>query len=183
MNIITAQQVEAALPKIESGLRQYCWIQSHVRRVDVRNDAEFQRRYNAFYRVRRSRDWRTHYFSMMESHKSQDAVFADALHQLRRCTGRIEASFASKLIATLNPRKPVIDKFVLGNLGLRLPYYSAKRREERTVGVYDDLCGAYEVFMGTPEAHRICGRFAEVYPWADVTDLKKVDLVLWQTRE
>ena len=37
-------------------------------------------------------------------------------------TGRIEASFASKLVATINPRMPVVDRIVLKNLYWRLPY-------------------------------------------------------------
>jgi hypothetical protein len=41
--------------------------------------------------------------------------------ELHRTTGRCEASFASKLSATIGPTMPVIDSVVLRNLNLRLP--------------------------------------------------------------
>jgi hypothetical protein len=119
----------------------------------------------------------------MEASKVQAITFSQALRTLRELTGRIEASFASKLVATLDPNKPVVDKFVLDNFGLRLPYYSTDNRESKTIQVYSQLCRKYEGLMACPIAHIICANFAKMYPWANITDLKKVDFVLWQIRD
>ena len=64
----------------------------------------------------------------MQVSKAQCINFPEALRALRERTGRLEASFASKLVATLDPNKPVIDKFVLSNFNLRLPYHGAANR-------------------------------------------------------
>lgn len=101
---------------------------------------------------------------------------------LRQHSGRIEASFASKLVATLKPTTPVIDKFVLKNFGLRLPYTYAPGRERKTVAIYDKLCSRYEALLHSPTGRLICARFSERFPQSDIEDLKKIDLVLWQHR-
>ena len=57
----------------------------------------------------------------MECARSGGFDFSLTLVELFAATGRIEASFASKLHATLHPNAPVTDSVVLENLGLRLP--------------------------------------------------------------
>jgi hypothetical protein len=75
--------------------------------------------------------------------------FPQARNEINRRTGRLEASFASKLVATLNPSAPVIDRFVLQNFGLKLPSWSSRDREFRTVDIYRALCIAYESLLNT----------------------------------
>lgn len=69
-------------------------------KLDVRADGEFQRMFNGFYRVRWNEGWRRVYFDMMERSKPRGIAFGAALRALRDRTGRLEASFASKLVAT-----------------------------------------------------------------------------------
>jgi hypothetical protein len=123
-----------------------------------------------------------HYYEIMERAKTNTLGFREVLLELKKRTGRLEASFASKLIATLHPHQPVIDKFVLKYFRLRLPYPYEKERERKVVEIYEMLCRNYANFMSMPTARAICDRFEAKYPWAAITDLKKVDLVLWQTR-
>jgi len=179
---ITDAVIDAALLKIEQGLRKYLWIQANVHQCDVSVDRGFQKTFNKFYRVRRNDIWQQCYYALMESAKNTDITFRDALATLTRQTQRLEASFASKLVATLHPDKPVLDRFVLVNFGLRLPYFSAHDRESRTVLVYDELCSRYEVLLKNRDGEMICTKFRAKYPWAEITELKMIDLVLWQSR-
>jgi hypothetical protein len=88
------------------------------------------------------------------------------------------------MIATLNPSKPVVDKFVLANFGLRLPYYyqDDRTRMTKTIELYDQLCSKYDELLRTLLGKRICEKFDKIYSSTDITDTKKVDLVLWQVR-
>ena len=52
----------------------------------------------------------------MEIAKRDELKFDVVLDLLHQETNRYEASFASKLIATINPSMPVIDSIVLKNL-------------------------------------------------------------------
>lgn len=184
MITLTETQIEEALPRIDKGLRSYCWLQNNFINCNVSIDREFQSRYNAFYRVRRNAQWRKKYFSLMESTKTTHGVnFEYALHWLFKSTGNFEASFASKLVATLNPDVPVIDRFVLANMDLRLPYPHEDNRERKIIAVYNELVTRFSELMNTPSIKVLYSRFDQYYPHnINISNLKKVDLVLWQLR-
>lgn len=56
--------------------------------------------------------WCRPYFRLLEDAKAAPISFADALRSIRERTGRLEASFASKLVHTVDPTLPVLDRFV-----------------------------------------------------------------------
>jgi hypothetical protein len=97
------EQIDSALERVKVGLDRYWWIQQRVFKCDVSIDLEFQRRFAGFYRVRRALAWRTAFFSLMERAKRTRIEFSDALGEIRSRSDRIESSFASKLVATLDP--------------------------------------------------------------------------------
>lgn len=97
-------------------------------------------------------------------------------------TSRIEASFASKLIATVNPNLPVIDRFVVKNIGLKLPNYNNSSRIDLLVNLYEQLTTQFEHYLLSPEGETLTSEFDKFYPNAAITNIKKLDLVLWQIR-
>jgi hypothetical protein len=182
MHTLDEHEIQAALDRLEHGLNQYLWLQSHVRSYDVSASEEFQRRFNAFYRVRRGLQWRSTYFALLEFAKVEGIDFPQALREISSRMGRIEASFASKLVATLDPSTPVIDKFVLEHFELRLPRWGLADREPKTVDLYRELCDRYQTFIQSPAGRMIRELFDGRYPQSEVSELKKIDLVLWQIR-
>lgn len=180
---LTEKQIEETLPRIDKGLRRYCWLQNNFINRNVSIDREFQFRYSSFYRVRRNAQWRKKYFNLMESTKTIHNVdFGYVLHWLFLNTGNLEASFASKLVATLNPDAPVIDRFVLANMDLRLPYPYEDNREGKMIAIYNELVFRFDELMRTPVVKLLYCRFDQYYPHINISNLKKVDLVLWQLR-
>ena len=182
-SMISGTEVKNALDKIEGPLRKYCWIQERVHRCDVRKDDEFQRRFNGFYRVRRGPKWQECFYDLLETAKQRTIAFPEALSELQRRTGRFEAVFASKLVATLDPTKPVIDAVVLGHFGMCLPAYTSPSRESKTIEAYNELARKLRGLLESGSGKLILDAFRLRYPLADVTNLKKIDLVLWQIRE
>jgi hypothetical protein len=145
-------------------------------------NAEFQRRYNGFYRVRRGATWQVPYYRLMERSKTRRTTFAEALTSLAAESGRVEASFASKLVATLDPSQPIIDQHVLRNFGLRMPYAQEANRLDKVIELHAELQRRYGRLLGSDVGRAICDRFRLRFPAADIGDLKRVDLVLWQHR-
>jgi hypothetical protein len=182
MRALTPDKIQTALNRLETGLDRYLWLQCRVRSCDVDKDVEFQRCFSGFYRVRRDSRWRSEYFGLLESSKVKGIDFPEALKEINRLTGRIEASFASKLVATLDPSKPVIDKFVMQHFELRLPRWGSSDREAKTMDLYYDLCDKYHTFIQSPTGKMIQELFESRYPNPDISELKKIDLVLWQIR-
>lgn len=102
---------------------------------------------------------------------------------LHNTTGRVEASFASKLVASVNPDLPVIDAFVLRNLGLRLPRAGViDSRLRRMVDLYDQIQRLFAEYLETAVGRRLIVSFEQAYPGRGLTPVKTLDLVLWQAR-
>lgn len=165
------------------GLEKYVWIQQHLFVTNVAKDKEFQRHYNGFYRVRqRKMEFYNYYYTWMENMKNCKVTFEETLQYLSVNTGKYESSFSSKLVATINPEQPVWDTVVLGNIGLKPPNPSCNNRAEKIVGLYYELENWYKSFLNTPEADNMISLFNETYPDTAITNIKKIDLILWQKR-
>jgi len=50
------------------------------------------------------------------------------------------------------------------------------------VRLYDELRDGYRDFIPSPTGTLICSLFDNRFPGSGLTDLKKIDLVLWQLR-
>jgi len=180
---LNRSQIDAALTRVGEGLRQYLWLQARVADADCfHRDTEFRRRFNRFYRVRRSPAWQETFYDLMARAHREGLQFPDVLHALHERTSRVEASFASKLVATLDPSQPVIDAFVLKNVGLRLPAHAATNRAARICQVHNELAARVAAFLSSEPGAYLVSQFRRTYPDATITEVKMLDLVLWQTR-
>jgi hypothetical protein len=75
--------------------------------------------------------------------------FEHILRTLLAETGKVEASFASKMAATLDPSSPVIDRHVLSYVGRKLPI-SVKDTEKRIgiiVGIHKEMGDEFGIFL------------------------------------
>jgi hypothetical protein len=179
---LTIGQVQAALPRIANGLAKYSWLQKEFPIRDVSSDSEYRKRFGGFYRVRRSASWRDTFFQILERGKSAPLTFGEALRALQAGTGKVEASFASKLVATLDPVQPVIDSVVLKNIGFKLPAAASADRFSEIESLHRRLAEVYWEYLASESGRDLVKRFRESYPDAQVTETKMLDLVLWQSR-
>ncbi len=154
--ILTKADIETALPRVAAGLKKYQWLQAQRDTCDLRSDPEYRKRFNGFYRVRRGQDWQDKFYDLLERKKGQTVPFAELLDSLHRTTGRFEASFASKLLATIDPNMPVIDSVVLRNLNLRLPASSSRQRSARIHEIHSRLVTCFRDFLTTEMATVCC---------------------------
>jgi hypothetical protein len=133
--------------------------------------------------VRRDANWQQTFFKLLEEGKTRPPHFEDVLRTLHSETGRVEASFASKLIATLDPSQPVIDSVVLGNLRRKLPPRGdVSARLGKIIRLHGYLAQTFASYLKTENGRYLVRRFREVYPDTRLSKVKMLDLVLWQTR-
>jgi len=166
--------------RIEKGLIKYLNIMDRFRSCDASTDYTFQRIYKGFYRVRRNDDFCRVYFKYMEEHKNDLSVnFNSIISHLYRETGRIEPSFSSKLLATINANAPVWDSHVLSQLSIKPPSYSVNDRLQATIETYKELACWYYEYLQTENANEIIACFDSLLPYKQLTSVKKIDLVLW----
>lgn len=175
--------ISRALDNLEIGLSKYITIMDLLTKVDVSKDNNFQRLYNGFYRLRqRTPEFYSDYYDFMEKSKNQDICFEEVVYHFNNKFHRIEASFSSKLAATINPNLPIWDSVVMKNLALKKPPNAHKDRLKETVEIYKKICTWYKDFLVTHDARTMVSMFNEKYPYAQITDVKKIDFILWQIR-
>jgi hypothetical protein len=179
------QGIIDAIRKALPGIGRYIAIMDTLYSVDVSSDVQFQKMYNAFYRVRQKQaTWYAAYYQLMQESKGKSPTFHFVLAELSsRLGGAYEPSFSSKLVATLNPWRPVWDKHVLKNTGHTPPSYSSPTKQADAIQAYASINAWYVDFMRTDKAKRWVRLFNEnVDLYFKITDIKKVDFILWQTR-
>jgi len=117
----------------------------------------------------------------MEANKARTGItFAEILAHLSAIQGSVEASFASKMLSIINPEMPVLDSMVLYKLGLKKPSPKSPSRMDETVVVYHKICEWYTNFFGKEDFTKWIALFDEHFPNSGISDVKKVDFVLWQ---
>jgi len=174
---------QKTIGNIKIALEKYNYIMSNLRKTDVSSDKEFQKKYNGFYRMRqRQTQFYQLYYDYLEQTKNTEISFEKTLKYFDEKLSRIEASFSSKLVATIDPTKPVVDEFVLKNLGLSKPKNYSKNRIEQTIELYNKIEQTYKEFLLTNQGKDLLIEFDRYFPDTDLTDTKKLDLLLWQTR-
>lgn len=180
-----SRDVLKAIGQAQPGIRKYLALMDMFGTVDVADNRTFQRAYNGFYRVKqRTPLWYETYYRFMEKGKGLAPTFSDTLDHLHQATGRYEPSFASKLVATLNPDRPVWDAHVLRNLGAKAPAYYSRTKIHDAKNCYAEIDNWYQSFLASAEGAEWLGLFDERVPQHDkLTNIKKLDFILWQMRD
>ena len=168
--------------RIQSGLITYCKLMEMFQKVDVSKDADFQRIYDGFYRVRRNASWRKVYFDYFQSVKNSNVTFKDIITHMYEEKGTIEASFSSKMLATINPDIPIWDQYVLKKLGIEQKYYYSNKDQQLKDAIenYDKIVEWYK----NKVTEDYIKEFDDNFPnYKQISSTKKVDWLLWGIRD
>ena len=183
MPVLSASDGQSAIAsslELAWGLPRYARIIHRLRSVDVSANAEYQKDFSRYFRVRRDSEWKRIFYAELERLKPVGAEFEPVLNYLYEETGLVEASFASKLVAVIDPTKPILDSKVLAYLGLRIGGSSPERRLSAAFQAYYHIVEWYEAYLARPEAAENIKLFDSLLPgYTWVSDTKKIDFLLW----
>jgi hypothetical protein len=183
---LTTEQIDTSLENAKEGLVKYLAIQKRLNDLagkPLKNNSDFRKSFNGFYRIRQKPAvWYDAFYELLDESRSQPVDFPTTLRSLYEATDRYEASFASKLVATLNPHMPVIDSIVLKNLNTRLPYQNDPDRFDTICALHEEINRCYSEYLQSEQGKYLVSQFQNAYPNAEVTEVKMLDLVLWQSR-
>ena len=170
----------------------YLRLAQEVASLDVSSAQaeDFRRRFNGYYGVRRNEAWRIQYYAAFQLAKdSLDPaadLFASVLKEMNGLQGRTEASFASKLVATLRPESPVIDSVVRSFLR-RYVTLPTIQGHDSACAFYRQLSWAMSELSASPQAHawsaNFDAAFANVPGAAGIHAVKKLDFLIWAGAE
>lgn len=161
-------------------IEDYIYIMENLRQVNVFFDDDFHKKYNSFYKVRRNADWRKIYFNFLENNKLRnDLTFEEVLKYIYNETGFIEASFASKLLATINPNMPIWDKNVLNYFKIKFYTKKTTNKIDLSIKVYDDLCIEYKKMLEDQQVLDEIKRLKGLIENYSITNTKILDFIIW----
>ena len=173
-------------PALKSGLVKYQYLMDRLHRTDVSADAEFQRVYRDFYQMRRfySDDFARRYFRLMEDLKDSFSMsFPMAMERIKHIQGTYEMSFSSKMAHTIAPQHPIWDSVVAaGHFKMRAPAAGCKDREQKCCLRYQEFTDKFYRYMATEEGKTLLCLFDEAFPNSGISDVKKIDFILWQDK-
>ena len=174
----------AGLAQRHADLSRYAYTVDQLHRTNVEEDLAYQRTFNGLYGVRRNADWRGRFYRIFEQQKSNaDIEFGEVLRSIFESTGRVEASFASKLIATVDPTRAVYDSIVRSNLGLRTRTGSGLEKIADAVDDYQAIQAHLDALIRADRFPLLRQRFDREFPQLkEFTDIKVLDLLIWQIR-
>ena len=202
--VFTNNEIEAALKRRVNGIKTYFELMKGIEKSIID-----ETKYRNFYKMNRGRfspDFYEEYFNCLKEYlkredikqlKSTDVekiapIFEETLRRLKDKSGRVEASFSSKLLSTVNPNLAVWDGNVLSHLDkdkVKAPYSNKDKDIQigETVRTYKALNNAINDLINN-EGEQYIKIFDKVvsdaklecdYPLSKVTPTKKIDLVLW----
>jgi hypothetical protein len=186
------QRLQDGLPKVLLALKKshfdrYSFLRGRLPVSDVTNDRDFQRTFNGLYRVRqRSAEWKLAYYGLMERSKLKPGPdFAATLNALYTTTQRVEASFASKLVAIINPDLAVYDSVVAQNLCFTPPrqYRPTEERLRDFVLLYKGLNERMNRLIRHQSFPAMSNALEQAFPDYGITPIRRMDLLLWQLRQ
>lgn len=174
---------KSKIEKIHIGIKKYQFLRQRLYETDVSAERDFQRAFNGFFRMgRRTEGYYRDYYCYLQ-HKESGIDFAKALTYLYERHGRLEMSFVSKMVAMVNPTLPIWDSVVTkGHFGIVAPYANVKDRLQKGIEKYEQYCRSYSIYMQTAEAKAKIKEFDKLFPNTKITDVKKLDFMLWQER-
>ena len=162
-------------------LDPYVKIQTSFMDVDISADKDFRKTFTNFYRLRLPKGY-DEFFDYFEKSKTRKIGFESILTELQCITGRVEASFSSKLLHTINTASPVIDSLVFAKLGWSLPKSTEPQRIRKTADTHNKLTKFYKGALENEKWRIISAHFEERINYANyvISEEKKLDTLLWK---
>jgi hypothetical protein len=172
-----------SLIKKKSRINTYFEIMQEFNKFNFKDNDNFRKKFNGFYKIiRRSSEFYNMFYYYLEKNKTKNIKYEEVLKYFYDNFGKIEKSFSSKLLATINPNMPVWDSIIISKLGIKVPSYSVKNRFEIVVEIYYKIIEWFNQYLCTDNSKECIKVFDEVFPNNTITNIKKIDLVLWSIR-
>lgn len=194
MNIVDPRET------MMQSLHDACSFNSYKKTLDLTKnisiDADFQKNFTNYYRVRRDANWLQQFYNFFENNKNNKKItFEEILRYLSNVEHKVkqtakhpngkaktvEASFASKMLVTINPNHPIWDSQVLRYLNIKInDALNHDDKIEECVKIYQEIEKEIDAFRITAKGKRCLELFDKAFPSCqNFSDFKKIDFYLW----
>ena len=167
---------------------QYLCIMTNIDPMNL----DFQKKFSKFYGLNVSAGMnKTNFYNVFAKYKAKsNFLYADILKDLANTTtgtGRVEKSFASKMLHSLKNDEPIIDSVVIKKLTAdpdTKKYFTSKLKlsytQAEAIQLYNELKACYNCLIPIAGKMRFFYEFDMIFPKAaNISKVKKIDFYLW----
>jgi len=180
------QSQDEILKQLEESVPVYDFIQKEFAKGDVLRNPIFMFVFTAYYRLDRaglSPEMKTRIFELLDVGEGDIRTIVEDLSHYKTAKGQntVQFSFATKIVHTIRPDRPIFDSHLGRLLGLRVQGKNLKEKIDSCKNVYNSLQRAVEAIRDHHEIKDIIGKFRsrfQVAP-AEISDEKITDFLLW----
>ena len=213
MENINIDKVKQNLKKRKSKIRSYVFVMKNRNTID---ENDIQKKYKYLYVLRtdsrRNEEFCNEYFKYLKENLSNGKLkFEEVIDKVSELSGMVEASFSSKLLATINPDMAIWDKNVLWELkeeieafdkekkyisiykkGYKLKGATKEDRIKSAMIIYNQL----EKILNDKVKNTIGKKYISIFDETfkemfegdkdmdyEISDIKKIDFVLWSLKK
>lgn len=191
MSIISEAKKFIIDQQVDNGLGKYIDTINNLNKVDVSSNAAYQDNYRSYYGMNRTttKDFQKQYFKYLENNKNnKNLTYRQVLADLYTTTGRVDYSFASKLLHTINQGNPILDQHVMRLLGFYLKTTrTVQDRIDYYVNVHETVKGEYaKIANGTYNGRDIYNAIKsfnkQFDQYANINLTKKIDCIIFRMK-
>lgn len=172
---------DADLAGLEESVRVYEWLDAHKGQP---TDPVFRFVFRSNYRLDNAgltAGWKARYFEFLARREGELRAVLEGLYHVptARNVKSLQFSFATKLLHTLDPRRPIYDSKVAELLGLpvkKVRDFAAN--VAACVAVYDDLCEVQRQLLLDAGVNNRVAALKARYD-SPISDEKALDFLLW----
>lgn len=124
---------------------------------------------------------RNAFFTLFEEMKMQaNPSFADIAERLYQVDGKHEFSFISKMLHTIDPKRPIYDQQVSKALHIhRTSQATPQRKIQEDTQILQQISSVYHALYELPEMQPVLSRFDTLLAGQPMSIEKKMDFILW----
>ena len=136
------------------------------------------------------------YYEYLENNKNDKSISFEQIlrylsnipHKVKKSSANptgiatsIEASFSSKMLATINPNYPIWDSQVVRALEIKLDdSLRGEAKIQAYIQAYNELTQEVHLFIPTIEGQNCIKQFDKTFPnYKQLNPVKKIDFFLW----
>lgn len=157
-------------------------LKRYLKTLDKTFDDDYKKNFNAYYGVRRNEDWRKVYYTFFKKNKNnKNIIFEEIIRYLHNNpkVQNIEPSFSSKMLATINPDKPIWDKYVLEAFDLKQKKKEDVEKIEEAIDIYKQIEDNYKELLKNKEVQETIKQIRKILKEDKLTDTKILDYIIW----
>lgn len=178
------------LTGLDESIAVYNFLQARFQqKEDVTKDLLFQFVFRSFYRLDNAGlgpKFKTKYFELMEKFRDSSPFdFASVLYPLYhiktlRNKKSFQFSFATKMLSTINPQRPVYDREVARMFGYsQLPGGEFADKLKIYSDRYQNIEDSYRQILSDNLLPATFSAFDEAFPQHNLSDVKRLDFIFW----